>query len=466
MRRSGAEPTTSPALEYVNLIELLDPKGEAEQGYEKKAAAAEQQPRWSKLPPSVKYDLVFASFGEQASHASRMAQRNLVQNRLVAASDRRCGRFFQFLKKDNSDSNMVFATAASVFSVAGALVPGLQAAKNLSGASALTSGLRAEYNNEYFSNLAVSVITKAIDEKRTELRRNLTVAQHLPYSRYDVAAAVADAVRYDASCNVTAGLEQANEALQRLSEPGRDAINRALFKDGIARAILTTDENAIARLTQLQPLLQVNSAYAAPVAPDEPANADSAEILLPLASALAALRKADALFVDSMRLAQSAIDASKSKNDAATLGKFKDQINGVINTAKADYLVRFKGDKATQIGVCIAEAQALETPLVAAQNAVQLATATGAADLRQKTDRLEDEKSRAARFASKMSRQVTAAQEALAAATASVKKAAAMTPLDVDAIAKALTAALTSAEIDKGVGAERMCVAPAAAQKT
>jgi hypothetical protein len=246
IRRSGTMPVTHAALETVNLIELLDPTAKTEERYTRDHPKGAGKKQWSSLTYAVRYDLIFAQFNEIAVNPK--LQRNLVQNRLVAASERRCGRFFQFLKKDSSDMNFAFAAASGFLATAAALVPGMRATQNLAGLSAFSSGLRAEYNNEYYANLAISVITRGIEEKRNELRSKIQSIQQSEYGNYDIATAVADAVKYDASCNIVNGLEQANEAIQRLNEPGRDAMNRALLKDRLGRALSTGDTKDLQKL--------------------------------------------------------------------------------------------------------------------------------------------------------------------------------------------------------------------------
>jgi hypothetical protein len=248
MRRSGAEPITHDLLENFDLLKMLDPLGKVEAMYNEKRPVK----KFNTLSDSSRYDIVFAQFGETHGYVqSHKLRRNLIQNRLIVASDRRCGRFFQYMKKDNSDMNFGFGVASSALSTLGALVPGLQAAQAFSGLGALVSGVRAEYNNEYYSNLAVSVITKGIEEKRNTLRGQIKTSQAAGYERYDIAAAIADAVIYDASCNIVYGLEQANEAIQRLNDPSRDAMTRALLKDKLNRALTAGDNTDVTKFKEL-----------------------------------------------------------------------------------------------------------------------------------------------------------------------------------------------------------------------
>ncbi|MCR6479180.1 hypothetical protein NU688_23690 [Variovorax sp. ZS18.2.2] len=459
LRRSGAEPVTHHALEQVNLIELLDPKGLAKQAYERER---DGRKGWDRLTYSVRYDLVFAGFSTRADEATPEERRNLAQNRLLAASERRCGRFFQFLKKDNSDVNFQFAVGSSVLATAGALVPGIRAAQNLSGLSALVSGVRAEYNNEYYANLAVSVITKAIDEKRKELRIQLQAAQAQPYARYDIAAAVADGVRYDASCNIANGLEQANEALQRLNEPGRDAINRALLKDRLARALASGDVKAMDEFNKLAAAL----------------NIEASSLLvggMPLAAGDAVLRGGAGPAYDATRGTDVVAAAAQSfGRTERTLKVLEDDLVGVIGdkatpAATATLTTALKSlrsalgtqfsDKegATAFG-CFADAKAIAETLTRTRNAALQAKAMGA-DERSTADALEDARRATVGLVAKLDRYERAVGEVATKASGDLRKKFSAEKPDFDAGVKAVAGELGFEKVEAGIGAARLCSA-------
>lgn len=241
---SGAQPVSPVEVETVNLLQLLDP-GNTLPGLPPGSLPREQD--LGKM-----YDLAFARFPYLGdSEASARQRRNLVQNRVLMAADRRCGRFLQHLKIQNADTNFGLGIATVVAAAAAAVVPGARDAKTLSAIGAVTSGARAEYNNEYFSNLSVSIVTKAIEQHRAGMRATVVAAQGRPYASYDIAAAVGDAIRYDAACNVLSGLETANEAVQRMNEPGREAVKNALFNDRVTRAVAEGNWQEVQAMAQM-----------------------------------------------------------------------------------------------------------------------------------------------------------------------------------------------------------------------
>jgi hypothetical protein len=378
LHRSGADPTTHASLETVNLIELLDPKGKVAEDYTERARHLPSAKSWDHLSYAVRYDLIFAQFAQLTAISSTKQHRNLVQNRLLAASERRCGRFFQYLKRDNSNKNFWFATFSSVFATAGALVPGLRAAQNLSGISALGTGLRAEYNNEFYANLAVSVITRGIEEKRNVLRAKLNASQHIPYDNYDIAAAVTDAVQFDSSCNIVNGLELANEAIQRFNEPGLDAINRTLLKGKLTRALSSEDSTALQKYStsmegiNIQSLLNgfngnaIRTSYPTGY-PDYLIDATQ-----PGAMSSLAAQTHDSLrryFAQLQSDATSKINATSSLS-TATAATLTASVTAVVNSLSVAVSSNFSG---TDTASCFTEAQSIAIKLATAHTELQFA---------------------------------------------------------------------------------------------
>jgi hypothetical protein len=145
-----------------------------------------------------------------------------------------------------------------VLTTLGALAPIAQDAARLSGFGALSSGLQANYNNEYYSNLSLAVIVRGIESRRSQLRDKLQAKHGQAYDSFDIAAAVGEAVRYDASCSLINGLEQADEALQRLDNPSMDAVNRVLYKSKLSRALASTDDKAAKEFLAFSDTLRID----------------------------------------------------------------------------------------------------------------------------------------------------------------------------------------------------------------
>jgi flagellar biosynthesis chaperone FliJ len=114
-------------------------------------------------------------------------------------------------------------------------------AQILAAGAGFTSGTRAEYNQDFFSTLAVEVIVKAfeqvrsktletIEDKRT-FKLGLTgqgISNSKSISLYTVQMAVADAITYHAQCSLTVGLEEASRSLTLVANPGAEQLRQAM----------------------------------------------------------------------------------------------------------------------------------------------------------------------------------------------------------------------------------------------
>lgn len=458
--RMGPQATTHPAVETINLIELLDPDGVvAGRNFASGAQA------WKELSYSARYDILFAKFrdihggGDGAPDALRQ-KRNLIQNTLLMASERRCGRYFTYLKTESADNNFYFGAATTLFSALGSLVPGVRAGHNLSGVGAVLSGVRAEYNNEYYSNLAVSVITRAIEEKRKTLREQMQTRQRGDYDGYDVAAAVTDAVGYDASCSIVNGLEQANEAVQRLNEPGRDAVNRALLKDRIGRAIASDDPKALEALAgffdelgnKAMPAWSgvLGSPAAPPVAAQAGEGAPSASPVKLASESVARIRRSlDGLDRD---LRQAVTDLAQPKG-STTVAALQASITAVVSQLGATVTGSLSGSASAS---CVVEASALATALGSAEAAYYQAKARGES-LTPAQDSLNDTRKSLGSFQDKLRRHEASVSNFARASLAAFSAALKGDPSDLDAAWAALRPRLVPAKALAEVTPARAC---------
>lgn len=251
---AGPKQTLDAKYEDIDLIALLDPDKRSQ--IKRKAKPSDYT--------GQDYDTVISQFEQnnRSQIEGLKARRNLIQNRILAASNLRCGRFTLHLRNQTSDTNFGLGFVATVFTAAAASVPSLSDAKTLSTLGAISSGTRAEFNTEYLGNLTVSVVVKAIEQSRTEMRAEIQRLQNTNYANYDISSALADAVRYDASCSVISGMEAANEAVQRMQEPGRQAVARALLSDQVNRALSSGKSEDLKNLEDMSKVLaSINSPW-------------------------------------------------------------------------------------------------------------------------------------------------------------------------------------------------------------
>jgi hypothetical protein len=92
--------------------------------------------------------------------------RNIIQERLIMASNSACREFTQHLNTFQASSNFVLGAAAVGTGAAGAIVTAATAARTLAGTTGALSGSRAELNADIFENKFVPVITRSIDDRR------------------------------------------------------------------------------------------------------------------------------------------------------------------------------------------------------------------------------------------------------------------------------------------------------------
>jgi hypothetical protein len=159
-------------------------------------------------------------------------RRNRLQSRLIAASDTNCAIFAENLYGVQATGNAILGTTATALGGAGAIVTHVDTARLLSGLAGITTGTRAELNQDYFRNLWVEALLKAIETDRDQRRSDMTAKWGETVSSYPVETAIADAIRYNSACSLVSGLKQVNEAVVIASDP----VGLKTFRDVYSRA--------------------------------------------------------------------------------------------------------------------------------------------------------------------------------------------------------------------------------------
>jgi hypothetical protein len=198
-------------------------------------------------------------------------RRNQVQSSFMAASDAACDYYKRNLNRDFSRSNFFFGSLATLAGGLGAILTDEGTSRALAGASGITSGIRAEYNDAFFRNKVVELLTKAIDiaqtRKREEIRRR-GVQITADYSMED---ALNDAVLYNAQCSLIAGLQETSESLQIVSDPGlkwlANAFGGAASKGELTTKLFESLGQAVSTVQQVQKQMEDQNAPDLPKAP-------------------------------------------------------------------------------------------------------------------------------------------------------------------------------------------------------
>ena len=163
-------------------------------------------------------------------------RRNRIQDRLILASNDGCEAFKTVLKRKQGDRNFEFGTATVLFGAAGAVASGATAAKTLAALAGASGGIRAEYNRDFFSDVAAHVITKGINSRRKEILNGIVTGQAKALATYSLESAMADLIVYHGACSLVGGLEFAEGAISKLdnTQVGLDSLKA--ISEGIAPA--------------------------------------------------------------------------------------------------------------------------------------------------------------------------------------------------------------------------------------
>ncbi|MGD9831308.1 MAG: hypothetical protein AB7U92_01015 [Piscinibacter sp.] len=243
--------------EQVNLLEMIDPRHESASSGMKAWDREDAKQNYGR-----QYDLVLAWFRSSAqSPEQKRLHRDGVQDKILAVSTSRCNVFKTFLRRQQTDVNFALGSLTTVAGVLGAILPGATASRNLAGTAGIFSGLQAEYNQAYFSNLAAHVIVQAIELRQNRLKRELVDGrQGKGIDEYSMEAAINDAIVIDGNCSALAGLIEAQDSIKEVETPGMRLAARAMTS---ARALQELNSKPITELQKdgsLDKLLSVAGA--------------------------------------------------------------------------------------------------------------------------------------------------------------------------------------------------------------
>lgn len=174
-------------------------------------------------------EAAFRAFYEK--YPTPEARRNRLQDRLLAASEQRCGIFKHYLRRVESMQSTYSGIVTTVLAGAGAIAHSISGAQALSALSAVSSGVGAELKQGMFANLAADVISAGIEERRKELRQDIAQKRTLNpgIENYTMEAALEDVARYHESCGAIAGLAKARDTIKEVSNPGLQTMSAVLL---------------------------------------------------------------------------------------------------------------------------------------------------------------------------------------------------------------------------------------------
>lgn len=245
----------------------------------------------------------FANALNEKGEPEQKTIRTRIQDRIIAASNQRCGDFLRALHQYEGNMSFGLGALATTLGAAGAIFTPANTARAFSGSGAAISGIRAEFSSSYYRNKAIEVLTKGIRARRRAIREGMCSRVGEGIDTYTTWAAIADAVQYHSACSAITGLEEASDSVTKIQDPGVGQMNSYLDQ------LLLTREKAAKLSNHPQDALAVTKAKAEA----KIATADAAKVV-----AEAAAKAADAAKVAAEKSASpEAKKAAKAAAEAA-----------------------------------------------------------------------------------------------------------------------------------------------------
>jgi hypothetical protein len=201
-------------------------------------------------------------------------RRNRVQSSVLTASDSACDAYRRNLNRVFSTTNYTFGSTSTIAGGLGAVATDLGTSRGLAAIAGIISGVRAEYNDAFFRNKVVELLTKAMDNARSRKKDEIRRRQVQLISDYSVEEAVNDAIVYNSQCTLIAGLQEASESLQTVSDPGlrwmATAFGGAAADANLTQSLFTSLGSAVGTVQKIQKKVEDPSAPPAPTSVPAP----------------------------------------------------------------------------------------------------------------------------------------------------------------------------------------------------
>jgi hypothetical protein len=219
-------------------------------------------------------------------------RRNRILDRLLAASEARCGAYKQYLRNFESTYETGFGIATTVLGSAGAIATGALNTRAFAGLAAMSSGAKAEIRQGVFSNVATHVLVPGIDTRRAQILKEIGKFRELDISKYTLQGALHDAAKYHGACSLAIGLDAAQDAIRTFDNPGLAQANRTLrllseqaqlmsLYDKAQRGELTADNAKVIKVNYEPSVITlIGSANENSAANDKPMSAATLETAL------------------------------------------------------------------------------------------------------------------------------------------------------------------------------------------
>ena len=151
--------------------------------------------------------------------------RNEVIDGLMAASDRKCGRYINFLQQYDGNVNATFGIGAQAAAIL-ATVVSAGAAPWFAAGAGIAGGTRGTLNEAHFNNQTIGVLANAFENVRREQREAIALLEAKKVEDYSIMRGIEDATRYHASCTIVVGLKEAQRDVEAARSPNLDTFKK------------------------------------------------------------------------------------------------------------------------------------------------------------------------------------------------------------------------------------------------
>ncbi|MBI3817318.1 MAG: hypothetical protein HY286_01400 [Planctomycetes bacterium] len=163
-------------------------------------------------------------------------RRNSIQEYLIAKSNQRFAEFEQHLQSVDSTGNTILGSLTTLLAGLGGIANTQHTANVFGAAAGITSGVRAEINENYFANKTIQVLTNGMRVARKEILDDIRSNQSKDLTEYPLTRAIADVQNYHGEASLIAGLRNVALSVERASDPGVEHLrlklkNSPFFKD-------------------------------------------------------------------------------------------------------------------------------------------------------------------------------------------------------------------------------------------
>jgi len=136
-----------------------------------------------------------------------------VQDRIIAASNQRCAQYKKMVRQFAKNANFALGIISVSSSALASVLEHEQTAREFSGLSTVSTGIRADFNEVHIRETTKQLFTRGFELRRKEILEQIEEDRKQDTEHYTVERAVADAIKYHDACNMGTGLEH----LSRLS---------------------------------------------------------------------------------------------------------------------------------------------------------------------------------------------------------------------------------------------------------